>query len=360
MPLLPRQTTQSPKVRACPLIGTAVERCLYCDGTDIIKKGKRRKKLETLQLWYCHHCQRVFAPQIAKGKTFPLKVILESLCLYYRGETRQRVAVRITERFGVRLSPRTLSQWLAEYRELTTYARLRSQALALFTPHTLIRSTRLHHKQVYTYRVHKGKLALILAEQQHAAFSPVATYLTDMATSCPHALFQEEHRASQAANAFDLAGVEIVEKLNLAPRIAHLALQAVTHNKRRHDELQRFMLTTDSVTVAVEVPIYLTRADITHMQQYLGFHIPIDTTATITGHIDVLQIRNGRVHILDYKPGAMHERPIAQLMVYALALSRRTGLRLFDFTCAWFDDRHYFEFHPLHVVHKRRSQYRYR
>ena len=186
------------------------------------------------------------------------------------------------------------------------------------------------------------------------------TYLTEMATACPHALFQEEHRASQAANAFDLAGVEIVEKQNLAPRIAHLALQAVTHNKRRHDELQRFMLLTDSVTVAVEVPIYLTRADITHMQQHLGFHIPIDTAGTITGHIDVLQIRNGRVHILDYKPGAIHERPIAQLMVYALALSRRTGLRLFDFTCAWFDDRHYFEFYPLHVVHKRRPRRRYR
>ena len=56
------------------------------------------------------------------------------------------------------------------------------------------------------------------------------------------------------------------------------------------------------------------------------------------------QIRNGWVHILDDKLGALHERPIAQLLVYALALSRRTGLRLYDFVCAWFDDRHYFEF----------------
>jgi len=89
------------------------------------------------------------------------------------------------------------------------------------------------------------------------------------------------------------------------------------------------------------------------MQRKLGFHIPIDTAATITGHIDFVQIRNGRIHILDYKPNAMRERPIAQLMIYALALSRRTGLRLFDFTCAWFDEHHYFEFYPLHVVHKR-------
>jgi hypothetical protein len=32
--------------------------------------------------------------------------------------------------------------------------------------------------------------------------------------------------------------------------------------------------------------------------------------------------------ILDYKPGASKEKPITQL--YALALSRRTGLRLYD------------------------------
>jgi hypothetical protein len=132
------------------------ERCIYCDGTRITREGKRYKKLETVQLWYCHDCDRVFTPQVAHGKRIPLKVILESLCLYYRGETCRRVAHRIKERFGLSVSPRTLSQWLAEYRALTTYARLRSRALMLFTPHTLIRSPRLHHKQVYTYRLHQG------------------------------------------------------------------------------------------------------------------------------------------------------------------------------------------------------------
>jgi ATP-dependent exoDNAse (exonuclease V) beta subunit len=130
-------------------------------------------------------------------------------------------------------------------------------------------------------------------------------------------------------------------------------LQTVTNNKRRHDEIQRFMLLTDSVTVAVEIPIILTPEDIRHMQRELGFDIPLEITETITGHIDVLQIRNGRIHILDYKPDANKEKPITQLMVYALALSRRTGLRLYDFVCAWFDEHHYFEFYPLHVVHKR-------
>ena len=75
----------------------------------------------------------------------------------------------------------------------------------------------------------------------------------------------------------------------------------MTHNTRRHDTLQRFMLATDSVTVAMEVPVSLTPEDITHMQRDLGFAIPLSREATLTGHIDLLQIRNGRVHILDYK-----------------------------------------------------------
>ena len=90
------------------------------------------------------------------------------------------------------------------------------------------------------------------------------------------------------------------------------------------------------------------------MQRDLGFAIPLSPEATLTGHIDLVQIRNGRLHILDYKPNAVRDKPITQLMIYALALSRRTGLRLYDFVCAWFDERHYFEFYPLHMVHKRR------
>jgi len=33
------------------------------------REGKRYKKLETVQLWYCLACDRVFTPQRAKGKT---------------------------------------------------------------------------------------------------------------------------------------------------------------------------------------------------------------------------------------------------------------------------------------------------
>ena len=101
------------------------------------------------------------------------------------------------------------------------------------------------------------------------------------------------------------------------------------------------MLCNDSVTVATEVPVYITKDDIEHLQTQLGFEIYYDgpLPKLITGHIDILQIRNGQIHILDYKPRAEKERPIEQLTLYAMALSRLTGLRLYEFKCAWFDEK---------------------
>jgi ATP-dependent exoDNAse (exonuclease V) beta subunit len=69
--------------------------------------------------------------------------------------------------------------------------------------------------------------------------------------------------------------------------------------------------------------------------------------AAATGHLDFLQVRNGAVHILDYKPNAGTNKPIAQLTIYALALTRLVpGLRLFDIKCAWFNEYEYCEMFP--------------
>jgi ATP-dependent exoDNAse (exonuclease V) beta subunit len=70
-----------------------------------------------------------------------------------------------------------------------------------------------------------------------------------------------------------------------------------------------------------------------------------ETERVITGSLDFLQVRNGAVHILDYKPDARTNKPIAQLAIYALALTRvMPGLKLFDIKCAWFNQVEYCEF----------------
>ena len=86
------------------------------------------------------------------------------------------------------------------------------------------------------------------------------------------------------------------------------------------------MLCNDSVTVAVEIPIWLTEADIAALEVEHGVELVAPVGAVeraITGHIDFLQVRNGCVHVLDYKPDARTNKPIAQLAINALALTRR-------------------------------------
>ena len=94
------------------------------------------------------------------------------------------------------------------------------------------------------------------------------------------------------------------------------------------------MLINDSSTIACEVPVYLTKNDIEYLRSK-GFNLNFENYRTpITGHIDVLQIRNGLIHILDYKPEANKVNAVNQLIIYALSLASRTKLAVKDFKCA--------------------------
>src|SRR3546814_5816314 len=93
----------------------------------------------------------------AKGRTYPNKIILESLMLYYRGSTRAATTRTIRERFGIDVPLRTLSSWIAEYRDITAFARMRDEERAGFLPHRIVRSVRIHHRQVYSHCVQLGR-----------------------------------------------------------------------------------------------------------------------------------------------------------------------------------------------------------
>jgi hypothetical protein len=83
--------------------------------------------------------------------------------------------------------------------------------------------------------------------------------------------------------------------------------------------------------MATEVPVYLTSDDIEHFKNK-DFTFNFENYRTpITGHIHILRIRNGLIHILDYKPNAEKVNAVNQLTIYALA--SRTKLAVKDFKC---------------------------
>lgn len=269
------------------------------------------------------------------------------------GWSSPEVAKRVKRKFGMAVSPGAVKGWVDELGDLCRYSRMRKAGKELYGPDRVIKKTRLRHRQVYEFAFHQAKMDLMLQEHGNKKLYPVKELMEALFYECPHRLFRVGERASESDVKFDMFGVVVSEKENFATRLAELSLQAVNNSYQRHEILQRFMLQNDSVTVAMEVPVYIGRDDVLHFREELGFSLPFVPKTVLTGHIDLLQIRNRAVHIIDYKPYAKRNRPVSQLTLYALAFSRMTGLRLFDIKCAWFDHKKYYEFFPLHVVYKK-------
>jgi len=335
-------------------------RCPYCQSEDIVRRGTRQKKRERVQLYLCKSCLRTFTPFSIKGKHYSIQTIFDAISYYNLGFSLEQVSKIIKEKQNLEIGPSTISSWVDEHRELCAYSRMRTFAVKEFSPYDVIETATLAHRQLYRFRYHRAKIKYILREDfKNYKFHPLREFLELVPSECPHQYFQEGLRASETPIKFDKTEMIVRAKENFATRFAAMVLQGVQDNKQRHEELQKFMLANDSVTVATEVPIYIKKEDLEHMQTQLGFTISgEELPKLITGHIDFVQIRNGMVHILDYKSNASKEKPIEQLTLYALALSRLTGLRVFNFKCAWFDEKDYFEFYPLHVVYKGRKNKR--
>lgn len=343
--------------------------CPYCDSIDFVKRGIRQKKHEVVQLYLCRNsaCGRTFTAERVKGKRFPLNVILEGVSYYNLGLSLEQTCQILQKKFGeaAPVSTSALGRWVEEYKPICRFERMRPYAIKLFPPQKMIEVVSMAHRQLYRFRYHRAKTLLSMEEFKNYRFGRLKEYLDNVSAETPHQYFADGERMSEIKSKFDKTDMIVRSKSNYANKIAEFVLRSVPSNQERHDALQRFMIANDSVTVATEVPVYIRKEDVEHMENVLRFKIVNDGSIELkgdkqaqkfpkllTGHIDILQIRNGMVHILDYKPGASKEKPIEQLTWYALALSRLTGLRLFEFKCAWFDDKDFYEFYPLHVVKK--------
>lgn len=347
-------------------------KCPYCLSINFVRRGTRQKKLETVQLYLCKDCGKTFTPHLTKGKHYPLPTILDALAIYNLGYSLEQTCRIVNRRATKPGSPRpselamtlqasTLANWLTEFKDKMPFDRMRAFALKKYAPKDMVIAMTLAHQQLYRFRFHRAKADLMIQEEyQHRKFTPVKEFLEMIPSECPHQYFETEVRASETPLTFSKTQMIVRAKQNYATRMAAFVLQSVKDRTARHEAIQKFFLACDSVTIATEVPVYITQDDLLHMQTQLGFEIIGDLPKLITGHIDILQIRNGQVHILDFKPKAEKEKPIEQLTLYAMALSRLTGLRLFEFKCAWFDEKDYFEFFPLHVLHKTKGAARRR
>lgn len=346
--------------------------CPNCASKSVKKSGVRQNRLQSFQRYFCGQCKKTFTLSgEGNAKTYPLRVILGCVSFYNIGHSQAETAGLLNRRFHAEPSQKTISNWIHEYEPVCTFAKLRAGAVRLFGPKEIIESHEFMHNNLpYKFMVHRAKMELLFRDERYNnKFSditrlekPLKQYFAKITSKeFPRHIFapkEEEEKLDRSSQVrYETLPFVKKGKNNLANRLCGLALNLAKSNKERHGAVQEFMLTNDSSTVACEVPVYLTNDDIAYFRQR-GFEMPFpeEQKTPITGHIDVVQVRNGQVHILDYKPEAQKINAVNQLTTYALALASRTKLMVKDFLCAWFDDQNYYEFAPLHAVYRKRER----
>jgi ATP-dependent exoDNAse (exonuclease V) beta subunit len=233
----------------------------------------------------------------------------------------------------------------------------------------MLKERTLEHRQNYQYKIHLPKLRLTAKAIPPDVATKTTNYLFSILDGFPDELFCDERienldqqvmpevKASKppavirsSTSDFETLPISRTPKQNLANDLAAMGLLLARKNKDRHPSIQDFMLANDSCTIACEVPVYLTAEEVAYYQSK-GFFLPLpELSKPITGHIDIVQLRNGFIHLLDYKPKAREIDAVNQLVIYALAFASRARLPVKAFKCAWFDERDFFEFFPLQAV----------
>jgi len=311
--------------------------CPECKSRNVIKKGKRKTRYKLEQVYYCKTCRKRFVDRYLKHRMYPTRIIYHALNYYNLGFTLDNSSRLVNKKYKVKTSKSTIYPWINEFQDICPISTLRdgfsSYENVLFTK-------RFEHENLdYEFMYHKYKLDVFVRKR----FPGLADYITRFEKGCPDVFFEVGERCSKPS--FE-AEAKVRRASNLACRMADFAVKAAEDNRGRHKLVETFMVINDRATVACEVPVWY-------------WDKTIDNG--VTGHIDLLQVRNDLVYILDYKPDASKDKKAPwQLYHYARALSFRTKVPLKAMRCAWFDEESYYEYNPseanVTLVKKKRKR----
>jgi transposase-like protein len=316
----------SPKFPTCPTCNS---------NKNVIKYGTRNVKSESIQVYLCKACNHRFTNRPIQHFPYPTTLILRAITYFNLGHTLAQTQTTMQRKYKSKIPISTLNNWVKRFEDDLTFIRLRKKFE--IDPNSAIHSKKFHHQQIYEFKYHTLKTNFT-----KRFFPQLRSYITAIHKTphfIPNSAFQTGPRASQLR--IDLKPQKTT-KNNNAPRLAELALTLAKTNRERHQVIENFFLVNDSTTVAIEVPVYIKPEELTKTDQN---NYGISLNEPLSGHIDILQQRFTKIHILDYKPDAKkNDKTNAdQLFLYAIALSKRSGIPLRKIACAYFDEKNYYE-----------------
>jgi ATP-dependent exoDNAse (exonuclease V) beta subunit/transposase-like protein len=324
---MPKKTKLNPKPR-----------CTHCNQSKtVIASGIRTTIQGKKQQFYCKTCKKYFRDTKLKHQHYPPTIILNAISTYNLGHSIQDTNTIINHRYNTSIPKSTTHSWLQRYSNIFTFTNTLRKRYTL-DPKDAIYSKKFYHLQVYNFKYHNLKLNIAGKK-----FPRLKTYIKSLPEECPDKPFRYGPRCSKLR--INIKPTKNT-KYNIAPKLAEMAMILAKTNRARHDRIENFFLTNDSVTIAIETPVYIYPNELSKRQQKM---LALNLKEPLSGHIDILQVRWNKIHILDYKPNTTRndQAAIDQLYLYALALSKRTKIPLDKFGCAYFNDKDYFQFPPI-------------
>jgi len=234
---------------------------------------QRKQHFEIVQAYQCKECERRFVAKSLEHKMYPTKVIYSAINYYNLGYSLDEVSKLVNKNFKVKTSKSTVHLWIMEFQALCPISSLRNN----FSGYDKVLFTkRFEHENLeYVFMYHNYKLSAIVREK----FPGLADYIVRFEEGCPDVFFEIGERCSQPR--FKI-GVKVKKTVNLACEMAAFAVQAAKDNRERHKMVEQFMIINDKATVACEVPVWYWEKSINN---------------GVTGHIDILQVRRGKMHL---------------------------------------------------------------
>ena len=97
-----------------------IQVCKFCDSGNVTKKGLKKNKNGTLQMYRCKDCQRRFTTNYGfENRQFDEATITGAMQMYFSGMSVRDIANH-HEMMGIEVSHMTRYRWVSEYSRMTT------------------------------------------------------------------------------------------------------------------------------------------------------------------------------------------------------------------------------------------------
>jgi len=302
--------------------------CPNCGSNKaVVKFGKRTGRSKTVPRFKCNVCNKTFTNEPVRHTMHPSAVIAGAITQYNLGYSVKQVASFLKRRYNAKVPEPTIYDWTRRYAPIATFIPMRNRYD--INPRGIIYAKKLYHVQIYEFKYHQLKLNIAAK-----TFPQLKRYLLEVASTDNSKTFTATKTRCSTFKA-DLQPSNIRPiKSNNAIKMTRMALSLVKHRAKRHEAIEKFFIINDSSTFAVEVPVYVFPEEAPDLK----------LTEPLTGHIDIIQYRNGKIYIMDYKPDQDPASASTQLKLYARALSRRAGIPMANIATAAFNEAGYVEF----------------